>query len=267
MRHLRNRLLPATDTAGNIPGLRRVSGDTIRRRLREYGLRARRPSVQPTLLHRHRVARLQWARQHVRFGIDNWRRVLFTDESRFQLSQADGRQRVYRRRGERYADNCVVERRPYGGGGVMVWGGFTAHRRTQLVVIRGNLNGLRYRDDIVRQHIVPFVNALRPQHILQQDNARPHVANIVQAELQNAGINILPFPANSPDMAPIEHVWDALQRRLQHLQQAPTTRQELVRALTREWQNIPQIFLARLVGSMRRRCQACIAANGGHTQY
>ena len=106
------------------------AGD-VRRRLRENGLQARRPAVRPQLLPRHRAARLAWARQHLRFTIREWRHVLFTDESRFQLSFADGRHRVYRRRGERYADNCIMQRAPYGGGGVMVWGGISAHHRTQ----------------------------------------------------------------------------------------------------------------------------------------
>ena len=69
-------------------------------------------------------------RQHLHFRIDQWRHVLFIDQSKFQLSRADGRQLVYRRRGERYADNCVVERVPYGAGGLMVWRGFTGHHRT-----------------------------------------------------------------------------------------------------------------------------------------
>src|ERR1700729_3476231 len=168
--HLRNRRLPATITAGTIPGLRRISSDTVRRRLRESGLRARHPAIRPQLLPRHRQARLQWARHHLRFTINHWRYVLFTDESRFALSVADGRQRIYRRAGERYADNCIVERVPYGGGSVMVWGGITANRRTQLVLIRGNLTAVRYRDEIVRPHIVPFSRAVGRGFILQQDN-------------------------------------------------------------------------------------------------
>ena len=63
--------------------------------------------------------------------------MLFSDESRFNVSHADGRQRVYRRRGERFRNACIRERDRFGGGGVMVWGGIMGGQRTRLIVIRG----------------------------------------------------------------------------------------------------------------------------------
>ena len=88
--HLRNRFQPATVTAREIPGVRRISDSTVRRQLRENGLQCRRPAVRPQLQPRHRQARLQWARLYLRWRLPHWRNILFTDESRFQLSTADG---------------------------------------------------------------------------------------------------------------------------------------------------------------------------------
>jgi hypothetical protein len=82
--------------------------------------------------------------------LQDWANIRFTDESRFHLDSSDGRSRVYRRVGERYADACVIQRQSFGGGNVMVWGGITAHGRTPLVVVAGNLTGMRYRDEIVQ---------------------------------------------------------------------------------------------------------------------
>ena len=92
--------------------------------------------------------------------------------------------------GERHADCCVIERNRFGGGSVMVWGGIAYGRRTQLHNIRGNLNAIRYRDEILSPHLVPFLQ----QHnlTLQQDNARPHVARICRAYLQAHTIDVLP---------------------------------------------------------------------------
>ena len=88
------------------------------------------------------------------FPMRQWRRVLFTDESRFTLYRADGRRRVYRRRGERFADAFVVERDRFGGGSVMVWGGIAHGIKSQLIIVAGNMTAVRYRDEILR----PVVN-------------------------------------------------------------------------------------------------------------
>ena len=69
------------------------------------------------------------------------------------------------------------------------------------------------------------------------------------------------------DLSPIEHVWDEMERWLRHLPNQPVTLAEMGPALIRIWNNIPQAFFNNLVRSMRRRCQACINANGGHTCY
>ncbi len=84
--------------------------------------------------------------------------MLFTDESRFCLRRADGRERVYRRRGERYADACVRQVDRYGGGSVMVWGGISFNNRTELVIVDGNLTAQRYCDEIITPVVVPFFN-------------------------------------------------------------------------------------------------------------
>ena len=104
--HLLNRFRAATLTARTIPGLRVISARTVRNRLLEHNMRPRRPALRPVLLQRHRNARLAWNRQHQRFTRRDWSGVLFTDESIFHMDGSDGRNRVYRRVNERYADAC-----------------------------------------------------------------------------------------------------------------------------------------------------------------
>ena len=71
----------------------------------------------------------------------------------------------------------------------------------------------------------------------------------------------------SPDLSPIEHLWEELGRRVRHRQNPPETLQELPDALVHEWNNILQAFIQRLIGSRRRRCEAVVSAKGGHTRY
>ena len=159
--HLRNRHLTATETALNTVGMhnRQISPKTVGSRLREIGLRARRPYVGLPLTQARRLRRMAWLTAHAPrlFPMRQWRRVHFTDESRFTLYRADGRRRVYRRRGERFADACVVERDRSGGGSVMVWGGIAHGIKSQLIIVAGNMTAVRYRDEILRPVAVPLV--------------------------------------------------------------------------------------------------------------
>ena len=263
--HLRQRFQFATVTARILPGRRRVSAQTIRNRLRAVGLRARRPLRGPTLTVNHRQRRLNWAQIHLRWRRNQWNNVLFSDESRFMLKEVDGRLRVYRRRGKRYLDDCVERRDAFGGGSVMIWAGINSRHKTDLVFINGRLTGVRYRDEILNRHVVPFIR--RHGGVFQQDNARPHVARVCIDFLQRQNIDVLPWPALSADMSPIEHLWDMLGRRVRQRRQQPATLNELRNALVFEWQRLLQRLVRRLIGSMRRRCQALIAARGGYTRY
>ena len=268
-RHLRNRRLPATRTAAVTIGShnRPISAHTVIRRLRERGIRARRPYVGPVLTRRHRQARSQWCHAHRRWLARQWNQVLFSDESRFTLEKADGRVRVYRRVGERYSDACVTEVDRFRRGSVMVWGGINHQGKTDLVVIRGNLNAQGYINDVLRPVVVPFINTQNGPVIFQQDNARPHTARVTTQFLQGNNINVMQWPSMSPDLSPIEQVWDELDKRVRRRQIQPNTLAQLEQALIHEWNNLPQNVIRRYLRSMRRRCVAIINAAGGHTRY
>ena len=250
--HLRNRHLTATETALNTVGThnRQISPKTVGSRLREIGLRARRPYVGLPLTQARRLRRMAWLTAHAPrlFPMRQWRRVLFTDESRFTLYRADGRRRVYRRRGERFADACVVERDRFGGGSVMVWGGIAHGIKSQLIIVAGKMTSVRYRDEILRPVAVPLVQ--QRNLILQQDNARPHVARVCQDFLY------------SPDLTPIEHMWDELDRRVRKRRNPPATLAQLRNALIDERNNIPMRTVNALVNSIQRRIRAATAARG-----
>ncbi len=93
---------------------------TVRRRLREAELRYCRPYFGLVLTDDRRRRRLQWGRNYRDLTINHWSQVLFTNESRFCLSRADGRTRVWRRPGERYSDTAVIQRHRWGGQSVMI---------------------------------------------------------------------------------------------------------------------------------------------------
>ena len=149
----------------------------------------------------------------------------------------------------------------------MVWAAISFDHKSPLVVIEGNMTALRYIAQVLRPTLLPLLAQHRDVITFQQDNARPHTARITMAFLGEHGVNVLPWPAYSPDMSPIEHLWDQLGRRIRNLNPRPLTRPQLIAALHAEWANIPQDSIRRLIRSMRRRCRACVAQHGGHTAY
>jgi len=193
--------------------LRNISSRTVINRLRETGLHARHPNRVPMLTARHRRARLAYANAHRGWTLKQWGNVLFTDESRFNLYGSDRRPLVWRRHGERFRQNFVRPVVTYGGGSVMVWGSVSRNWRTPLVIVRENLTARSYIDQILRPIVLRKRQHLR-SFILMQDNARPHTANITRRFLERHDITLLRHPAMSPDLNPIEHVWDIMGRRL-----------------------------------------------------
>ena len=196
--HLCIRFLPATATARQLG----INAQTIRNRLRQNNIpiRARRPYTDPILTTRHRTARLLWAQRHLHWTRRQWHNVIFSDESRFSLIHADGRVRVYRRRNERYAQCCVRERYRLGGGSVMVWGVIMGNGKTDLMAVQGNLNAQRNVN--LLNNNLPFMQNFGPGLTFQHDNARPHTALVTANFLAQNNVNVLLWPALSPDMNP-----------------------------------------------------------------
>ena len=120
---------------------RRITVRALQHQLRTaMGVNISDQTVRTTLTQRHRRARRDWCHQHIQWTRQQWSRVLFSDESLFNLYFNDGRKRVYRRQGERFSDATVSEYDRFGGGSVMVWAGVTMNQRTRLYIVDGNLN-------------------------------------------------------------------------------------------------------------------------------
>jgi hypothetical protein len=113
----------------------------------------------------------------------------------FRVDFHDGRRRVWRMPGERYADCSVTEHDRFRGGSVMIWAGISIDGKTDLHVIAGNLSGVRYRDEILHPIVRPCVGAVCDGFILMDDNARPHRARVVTDYLENETIKRMEWPS------------------------------------------------------------------------
>ncbi|GFW40037.1 transposable element Tc3 transposase [Trichonephila clavipes] len=130
----------------------------------------------------------------------------------------------------------------------MVWAGFMINGRTRLhVVANGTMTGQRYIDEVLLPHVRLFRGAVGDKFVFMDDNATCDRTLAVQDCLDREGIQRLVWPARSPDLNPIENVWDALGRQVAGRNFPPTNKNTLIRALTEEWDKLPQQLLDNVV--------------------
>ncbi|GFT72198.1 transposable element Tc3 transposase [Trichonephila clavipes] len=182
---------------------------------------------------------------------DDWACVRFSDESRFSLSSDCRRQLIWRESDTAYRPENIQEKDRYPTCSIMVWAGIMINGRTRLhVVANGSMTGQRYMMTVLLPHVRLFRGAVGDKFVFMDDNATCHRTLSVQDSLDSESIQRLVWPARSPDVNPIENVWDALGRQVAGRNYPPTNKNTLIRALTKEWDKLPQQLLDNVVQSM-----------------
>jgi hypothetical protein len=247
----------------------RVSARTVRRRLWQAGLKAKTPRKKPFLNFTQRQKRVAWAKEHQDWTVDNWKKVLFSDESRICIFGQDGIKYVRRRVGEENRPDCCIPtmKHPVS---VMIWGCMARDGIGRLQVMQGNVNARQYIDTVLERKLFQSARDIfgqeNPDFIFQQDGAPCHTAKICKNWFVEKGVNVLEWPGNSPDLNPIENLWSRLKRLVSA--KRPSNKNALIAAIVECWFHvITQEDLQRLVDSMPRRCKAVIAASGYPTKY
>ncbi|GFX37727.1 transposable element Tc3 transposase [Trichonephila clavipes] len=156
----------------------------------------------------------------------------------------------------------------YRGCGVLVWGGIMLGSRTDLHIFdAGSVNGTRYCNEILLPYVRLFRGAMGLQFLFMDDNAPCHRPVAAEQLLESEDIERMDWLARSPDLNPIEHVWDFLGRRLAARTLPPVTIRDLRLALQDEWAAMPQQLIDTLILSMGRCCETCLAVRGDHIPY
>ncbi|GFV52666.1 transposable element Tc1 transposase [Trichonephila clavipes] len=233
---------------------------TISRPLEEANLKSKRPFRALPLTPEHRQLRLQWCQARSMWNVTDLQKFVFIDKFLFVSDTDDNRVRMWRHRGERYNSPHIVLRHTARTAGVMVWRAIAYDSRSILIVMRGTLTDQRYVDDILRPHVGPFLNGL-PGAIFQQDNARPHTARVAHDFLRH--FQTFPWPACSPGLSPVDHVWNQLKRYMPSCHSV----HDLELAVKDLWAYLLQDNIRCLINSMPGHVAACIASGVDPTRY
>lgn len=218
----------------------------------------------PPLTKKHQADRLETAWSKVSWPLAEWRKVVWSDEKKWNLDGPDGCHYYWhdlRRAPE------VFSRRQHGGGSVMTWGAFSGRGQISLAFVEGRQDAVAYQD-LLGEHLLPKVPLVIEENwIFQQDNASCHSAGSTRAWFEANGVTVMPWPARSPDLNPIENLWGWMVQRVYANGRQFAAIPELREAIREAWEAIPLRVMEDLVGSMTNRLREVIMKKGGITKY
>jgi len=193
-----------------------------------------------------------------------WKKVVFSDEKKFNLDGPDGYNGYWR---DLRKDPLYFSKRNFGGGSLMIWGAICSSGKLDLEFISAPLDSVTYQG-VLRKQLVPFLKKFRRQDLLfQQDNATCHVSHSTTAFLDANNIQVMKWPACSPDVNPIENMWGIIVRSVYKDNRQYQTVTELKCAILDAWHSISQETIDNLINSMPNRIFDIITNRGGHINY
>jgi transposase len=234
---------------------KKICASTVRKMLSDMGLRFGKPQVVPLLTDLHRTNRMKFCKEHRKLKLTG---VFFSDESYIEVG--GGKSGVWFKRGNRPKVGKAKFTTK-----MMFWGAISCHSKSPLFAIDGSMNSVRYIA-ILRDQFLPWVVKNRVEMTsFQQDNASCHISKAAKSFFESQGIQLLGWPANSPDLNPIENVWAILKERVR--KRCPETKEELQQVAIEEWDSIPQKVIKKTVESFEKRCAQIISRGGEKCDY
>lgn len=217
----------------------------------------------PKLTIKHKISRLAFAEKYMIWD-NEWKIVLFSDEKKFNFDGPDGCQ-YYWHDLRKEEEKCYS--RNFGGGSLMVWGAFSFAGKLPLAFISTKMKATDYIDLLQ----IKLVDSAEPffagKFVFQHDNASIHVAKITKKWLEDNNIDVLEWPAVSPDLNPIENLWGILVRGVYANGRQFDQIADLEKAIRQCWNDIDLSITKNLVSSMKKRIFNVIKANGAQTKY
>jgi transposase len=247
----------------------KVNPRTVRDILFKHGLKGR-PAPKKTLLSNRNVKkRFAWGKEHAPWTVQQWKKVCWTDESGFKVFGSNRRQIVRRLDKEELRADTIHQTVKGGGGTVMVWGCFAGNKLGKLHRIKGIMDQHVYHT-VMQTQLVPSIKSLFPNgdFVYMQDNDPKHTShyctNYLRTLADRHHFQIMNWPAQSPDLNPIELLWDHMKREVS--KRHPTSEDHLWEICQDVWNNIKPEVLDKLINRMPFICKMVLKQRGGYFQ-
>ncbi|MBW0580127.1 hypothetical protein O181_119842 [Austropuccinia psidii MF-1] len=250
------------------------SNRTISKAIHDLGKRSCIAPKKPYLRQLDFDRRFTFAQEFGHWTLQQWARIIWTDESSFELGKKSDQVRVWRTPQEKYTLDNLQVNHCSGRRLIMVWGAFIGSTKGPLVFLDGTQTAATFIQQVYEPHLRPFYNFMvnapyirtRERIAMMEDGAPIHTAQISNEWRATNQIDKLPWPAHSPDLNPIENVWKVMKTRVTKHHQ-PRTMDELRAAIQSSWDDLSPAFFEKLLLGMHNRMEAVVECNGGPTRW
>ncbi len=225
----------------------------------------RKRATKPLLTQKQRQKHLTWAVEKKNWTVAQWSKVLFSDESKFCISFGNQGPRVWRKSAEAQNPCCLKSSVKFPQS-VMIWAAMSSAGVGPLCFLKSTVNAAIYQE-ILEHFMLPSAGKIYgdADFIFQQELAPAHTAKGTKSWFNDHFVTVLDWPANSPDLNPIENLWGIVKRKMRDTR--PNNADELKATVKDTWASIPPQQCHKLITSMPRRIEAVIKAKGAPTKY
>jgi transposase len=253
----RNATISTRQLASKVQGTQdlSISHVAVWRHMKKKGYQSSLPLGTPMLTQRHIEMRKAWAEAHLH---DNWGRTIFTDETAFDLFR--NKVRRWHKSGAK-----PIRRLPKSRQKVMAWGGISRKGKTPFFCFTEIMDGPFYVN-ILQTQLLPAAQSMYGKNWrLQQDNDPKHTSRVAKDFIATNGIRAIDWPSNSPDLNPIENMWQIVKNNVE--KRMPKDISELTKFMVEEWEAIPDETVNNLVSSIKNRCELLLEKDGDRISY
>ena len=218
----------------------------------------------PFISNPNSIKRLNFAYKHLNLNVHDWENYLFSDETKFNLINSDGKTYIRRQVEEKFDKQCTIRTVKHGGGSLMYWGVFSSLGTAPLVLTKDTINQHRYIK--ILEHLLSYIAKNNFTNFkFVQDNVPCHSAKFIKTWLQSQNLSVIDWPLQSPDLNCIENLWSIIKNKVK--KENSQNLHQLNEVVKLAWSNIDTETCIKLIHSMPKHSNTVIKSKGFSTKY